>query len=268
MLYLIASPIGNLGDITLRALEILKKCDYILCEDTRRSRILLDHFGIQKPLKSFHKFSEKKEERGILGDLRQGMEIGLLSDAGTPTIADPGRDLIVRVIEEGLPFTALPGPCSLIQGLVLSGFPSERFQFLGFLSKKESEELKVLKSMLFFNGTSICYVPPNRLINTLECLEELSANANLGVARELTKIHEECVRGNPTTLISHFKNNPPKGEIVLLVEKGKIEEEEIPLEELLPLLQESFSLSLKEAIKMAAKLLGKPKKIIYNKTHR
>lgn len=268
MLYIISSPIGNLGDITLRALETLKKCEYVLCEDTRRSRILLDHFGIQKPLKSFHKFSEKKEEKGILEDLREGMEIGLLSDAGTPTIADPGRELIVKVIEEGLPFTALPGPCSLIQGLVLSGFPSERFQFLGFLSKKESEEMKALRSMLFFNGTSVCYVPPNRLISTLEYIEELSSGANLGIARELTKIHEECVRGNPSVLISHFKEHPPKGEIVLVVEKGKVEEEEIPLEELLPLLQESFSISLKEAIKMAAKLLGKPKKIIYNKTHR
>lgn len=267
MLYLVATPIGNLSDITLRSLEVLKKCDYILCEDTRRSRILLDHYQIQKPLVSYHKFSEKKEEARIIQDLQSGKEIALISDAGTPTLADPGRDLIQELIVKKIPFTALPGPCSLIQGLVLSGFDTSRFQFCGFLSKKDSEEREMLRKMLYFQGTSAAFVPSSHLCKTLELLQELNPTCHLAIARELTKVYEECLRGSPDELLTHFQEHPPKGEIVLLIEKGALKETDIPLEELLDLLQEDLGLSLKEAIKLAAKLRNEPKRLIYNKVH-
>lgn len=267
MLYIVSTPIGNLSDITLRALDVLRECDYILCEDTRRSRILLDHYEIQKPLVSFHKFSEKKEEERILRDLEEGKKIALVSDAGTPLIADPGQALVEKLALKNLPFTALPGPCSLIQALVLSGFDTSSFQFTGFLPKKESEEKEALRKMLFFPGVSIAFCPSSHLLETLGRLRELDPKCRAAVARELTKVYEECRRGTPEELIAHFEKEPPRGEIVLLVEKGSLKEETVPPEELVFLLQDSFGLTLKDAIKLAAKLLKEPKSKIYKKMH-
>lgn len=266
MLYLVATPIGNLEDITLRALKVLKSCDYILAEDTRKAKILLNHFQIEKKCKSFQKFSEKKQEAEILGDLKNGKEIALLSDAGTPLISDPGESLVQACVEKGLALTALPGACSVINALVLSGLAAAPFQFKGFLSKKTNELKKELMQMLFFQGTSIAFESPHRLMETLKMIDQLDPKRKVAVAREMTKMFEESISGTAEKLIRHFAENPLKGEIVLLIEKNAISEADIELNELLEILKEQFALSTKEALKMAAKILKIKKNVLYKKS--
>ena len=173
MLYLVSTPIGNLSDITHRAIETLKSVDYILCEDTRRSSILLKAHGITTHLKSFHKFSEKREEERVVENLKSGKSIALISDAGTPGIADPGQRLVARCRKEGISVTSLPGPSAPIVALTLSGFSMERFQFLGFLPKKTSERKQLLNSMLFYSGVSIFFESPKRIQATLKEIDTL-----------------------------------------------------------------------------------------------
>lgn len=266
MLYLIATPIGNLGDITYRAIETLQTCDYLLCEDTRHSQILLQRYTIKKPLKSYHKFNEAKREEEVLRDLLQGKNIALLSDAGTPGICDPGQKLVQRCREEKIPYTALPGPCALIVALSLSGLDTQTFQFLGYLPKKAKLIHASLQQMLEYPGVSLCYETPHRLLKTLELLEKTAPNRKLLVARELTKTFEECLEGTPKELQEHFKKSPPRGEIVLLI-RGEIKEIDYNLlspEEHVKELEETLGLSHKEAIKKAAQLRKVPKRILYN----
>jgi 16S rRNA (cytidine1402-2'-O)-methyltransferase len=154
MLYLVATPLGNLKDITLRAIETLKTCDYILCEDTRHSRFLLDEYQIDKPLKSFHQFNEKEMEDKVIADIKNGKEIGLISDAGTPGICDPGEALVQRCYAENLPFTAIPGPSAWVMALALCPFNKDHVQFVGFLPKKEEERKRILASTLTSTATS------------------------------------------------------------------------------------------------------------------
>ena len=267
MFILVATPIGNLGDISQRALDALRQSDLILCEDTRHSSHLLRHFGIEKPLLSLHQFNEKSREERILRDLEEGRTICLISDAGTPLVSDPGFSLVRACIEKKIPFTAIPGPCSLIQALVLSGFESERFQFIGFLPRKKGALQEALRSALSYRGTSIAFESPERLIETLEEIHALAPRRETAVARELTKKFEECCRGTPEELLAHFRAAPPRGEIVLLLRQGELAQEEIPLDELIELLQEHHGLSLKEAIKIAASLKKLPKKEIYKSIH-
>lgn len=268
MLYLVATPIGNLSDITLRALEVLKISDYILCEDTRRSQKLLHHFGIKKKLKSYHKFNEAKTQQLILEDLKAGMTLSLISDAGTPGIADPGHLLITACQKENIPYTALPGPCSLIQALLLSGLETERFQFVGFLPKKISELKEIILSLLHYKGTSICFESPQRILKTLSLMEPFAGDALISIARELTKIHEESRTATVKELLHHFTAHPPKGEIILLISgiKDSLNKQELTPQEQVKQLQEQFQLSKQEAIKMAATLRGVSKKEIYNLT--
>jgi 16S rRNA (cytidine1402-2'-O)-methyltransferase len=265
MLYLIATPIGNLGDLTYRAVEILKTCDLILCEDTRHSAVLLAHYEIRKPLKSYHQFNESEREEQILGELRNGKTIALISDAGTPGICDPGEQLVKRCIEENLPFTALPGPCAIITALTLSGMDTLPFQFIGFLPKKTSEIRKALQEALLYPGTTICYETPHRITETLEILKELAPTRKVAIARELTKKFEECLRGTPEELLPHTF----KGEIVLLIEKStkELDFSELSLEEHVKALEESYGLTRMEAIKMVASLRKLPKKTVYNSLH-
>lgn len=265
MLYLVSTPIGHLGDITRRALEVLGRADLILCEDTRRSSILLQRYEIEKPLMSFHKFNEAKVQEKVLSDLREGKEIAMISDAGTPCINDPGHALVRSCIEEGIAFTAIPGPCSVIQALVLSGFDSTRFQFVGFFPKKGLKEM--LKGLLYYPGTSIGFESPERLVKTLRIIGELDQERSVAVAREMTKTFEECRRGKPRELVEHFEKASVRGEIVLLIGKGEMPEEDLPLDELLELLQGLHGLSLKEAIKLAARLKRVPKSILYKQAH-
>ncbi len=266
MLYLVATPIGNLADISYRAVEMLRTCDYILCEDTRHSQILLRHYQIDTPLKSYHQFNEKKREEEILADLEQGKTIALISDAGTPGISDPGCGLVQACLKKQIAVSALPGPCALIQALILSGFAAEPFQFAGFLPKPLSERKERLIELLHYPGTSICYESPHRLVETLSEIALLDPERQLCVLRELTKLHEERRAGTAGALCAHFQDVPPKGEIVLLIEGNRCEIDYSALtpEQHVEQLQESYGLSLKEAIKLAAALRQVPKRTIYN----
>ena len=260
MLFVISTPIGNLGDISKRALETLESCDAILCEDTRRSSILLDRYGIKKPLISYHKFKEKESLERILEELASGKVLGLVSDAGTPCINDPGRILVEACAERGIQVNAIPGPCSLIQALVLSGFDTERFQFIGFLPKKPQTVLRETES---YPGTTVAFESPERLIETLGLIDP---ERQIAVAREMTKTFEECRKGRAKELLDHFRAHPPRGEIVLILSEGKIPDD-LGLEELVEMLQNFHGLSLKEAIKQAARFKDLPKRDVYKKFH-
>jgi 16S rRNA (cytidine1402-2'-O)-methyltransferase len=222
MLFLIASPIGNLKDVTHRAIEAIQACDYLLCEDTRHTKNLLNHYGLKAVLKSFHQFNEAAKEDGIICDLKKGLKIGLISDAGTPGISDPGERLIKRCREETLLVIPIPGPCAAISALSASGLKTERFQFVGFLPRKKGKLKKLFEEILTYKGTTICYESPYRLIKTLQFIAELAPERECSVAREMTKKFEVFVRGTPQSLLASFADKTPKGEIVLLI-SGEIE---------------------------------------------
>jgi 16S rRNA (cytidine1402-2'-O)-methyltransferase len=268
MLYLVPTPIGNLSDITFRAIETLKACDYILCEDTRHTAILLKHYEIQKPLKSYHKFNLASQEESIIYDLKQGLNIALVSDAGTPGIADPSYELIVRCQKENLPYTSLPGACAAIVALTMSGFSSDKFQFLGFAPKTSSELKNFLIDALQYTSTSIFYETPHRLVKTLQMVYSLAKDRKLCILREISKIYEESLQGTAETLLEHFTKHEPRGEIVLLIsgQDKKSHTDLSPKEHVLQL-QNEYSLSLQEAIKMAASLRDEPKRSIYKLFH-
>ena len=265
MLYLIATPIGHLDDISQRALDTLKSCELIFCEDTRRSSILLNRYNIRKPLVSYHKFNEKRGLENLLSHLESGMKIALISDAGTPCINDPGQILVTACIEKKIPFTLIPGPCSPILALVLSGMDSSHFQYIGFLPKSGLQ--KTLLQALCFPGTTIAFESPSRLIHTLQEIQTLDPERNIAIAREMTKTYEECRRGSPQDLLAHFQSCPPKGEIVLVIAKGNLPHKDISLEECIEMLQSLHGLSLKEAIKVAAHIKKVPKRNVYNSIH-
>ncbi len=262
MLFVVATPIGNLEDVSKRALDVLGSCDAILCEDTRRSSILLERYGIQKPLISYHKFKEQKELERILAELEGGKTLALISDAGTPCINDPGQRLVAACRERGLEVRAIPGPCSLIQALVLSGFDTRRFQFVGFLPKKGEGGLRQAMS---YPGTTVAFESPERLVETLEAIAALDGERRVAVAREMTKTFEECREGKAGDLARAFKEQAPRGEVVLVISEGKGLPDELSLEETVGMLQELHGLSLKEAIKEAARLKKIPKRDVYRK---
>lgn len=260
-MFIVATPIGHLEDLSARALKTLNSVDAILCEDTRRTSILLDRYSIHKPLISYHKFKEKASLESILNDLTAGRQLALVSDAGTPCINDPGQILVAACRERGLALTAIPGPCSVVQALVLSGFETSRFQFIGFLPKSPK---KALLQALAYPGTTVAFESPERLSETLELLPP---DAQVAVLREMTKAFEECKRGTAAEVGAHFKAHPPKGEIALVLPGHRIDSE-LSVEELVDLLQELHGLSLKEAIKEAARLKKVPKRDVYKKFHR
>jgi 16S rRNA (cytidine1402-2'-O)-methyltransferase len=217
MLYLIATPLGNLQDITYRSVEMLKKCDLLLCEDTRRTSILLKHYSISCPLHSFHKFSERRKEDIVIAKLKEGLTIGLVSDAGTPCISDPGYRLVKRCIEEGIALSSLPGPTACILALTLSGFSAERFQFLGFFPKTPGKVKKVLQEMLLYPGPSIAYVSPYQVLKVLGYLAEINKEVQVAIAREMTKIHEEVLRGTAEEVLKNLAQKEPRGEFVFML---------------------------------------------------
>jgi 16S rRNA (cytidine1402-2'-O)-methyltransferase len=264
MLYLISTPIGNLQDISLRALTTLKNCDYILCEDTRHSQILFRAHAIQVPLKSFHQFNEKKSEDVIVQDLKNGKSIGLISDAGTPGICDPGESLIKRCYAEKLPLTAIPGACAWAMALSLSPFPKDAVQFLGFLPKKTEERKKILASSLLYRGTTIFYESPNRVVATLQ---ELPPNRHVCVMRELTKLHEELHLGTAQELTLFYTKTPPRGECVLVIEPPKISYSDLSLEDHVQYIVKTFHLSVQDAIKAVADIRDIPKREVYKSIH-
>ncbi len=217
MLYVVATPIGNLEDITLRALEVLRRVDLIATEDTRHSGILLRHFEIRKPLVSYHEHNEAMRSEELARRLAAGEKIALITDAGMPGLSDPGARLIRKCIERELPFTILPGPSSILTALVGSGFPVDRFCFRGFLPVKSGQREREIREAAVRDETTIFFESPYRLVKTLTAASDLMADRQLCVARELTKKFEEFRRGIAAELLPHYTAHPPRGEIVLLV---------------------------------------------------
>lgn len=217
-LYLCATPIGNLEDITIRVLRILKEVDLIAAEDTRHTRLLLNHYGIKRPLTSFHRHSRLEKTEELVGLLAGGKNIALVSDAGSPGISDPGEELVRRAVKEGIPVAAVPGPSALIAGLTISGFNARRFIFEGFLPRTRGEKARRLSELAEEERTIVCYESPHRLLDTLEAMLKSWGKRQVVVARELTKKFEEAVRGDLAEVVEHFRINPPRGEITLVVE--------------------------------------------------
>jgi 16S rRNA (cytidine1402-2'-O)-methyltransferase len=267
MLYLVATPIGNLQDFSFRALDILKTCDYILCEDTRHSSILLHEYQIKKPLKSFHMFNEKNQEDRVIWDLKEGKIIALISDAGTPGICDPGEELVKRCKKEGLKVRGVPGSCAWTLALSLSCMNKDKVQFLGFIPKKKIELKKRLAEILTYSGTSIFYDTPHQILDTLTSIAQLDPQRPLCIMRELTKKFEEHLDGTAETLLAHFHKEKPRGEIVVLVEGQHETYDTLSPQDHVQLLQKTYGLSLAEAIKVCAELKEVPKRTIYNEFH-
>jgi 16S rRNA (cytidine1402-2'-O)-methyltransferase len=218
-LSLVATPIGNLDDITLRALETLKTVDLIACEDTRQTAKLLHRHEIRKPLVSVHEHNERARTIELLEKLRDGQSVALVCDGGTPLINDPGWWLVHRALEERLPVTWIPGPTALIGGLVLSGLPTDRFVFEGFLPVKPGERRRRLEMLKAEARTVILYESPHRLLKTLRAMREVLGEVSVSCARELTKKFEEVFRGPLSSAIHHFEQRAPRGEFVLVLKR-------------------------------------------------
>ncbi|MBT3394472.1 MAG: 16S rRNA (cytidine(1402)-2'-O)-methyltransferase [Waddliaceae bacterium] len=268
MLYLVSTPIGNLSDITFRAVEILKSCDYILCEDTRHSRNLLNHYDIGIPLKSFHAFNESSREDSILEDLRSGSDIALISDAGTPGISDPGERLVQRCHDEDLVVSPIPGASAVVAAVSSSGLATAPFQFFGFLPRKSSELKKALINILLYPGTTVCYESPHRLLATVDALAALSPSRMFTVCREMTKKFEEIRRDTAEGHKDYWRSATIKGEIAIVI-AGNSEEKNSACQDLSPeehvaIIEEEYSITRKEAIKIVAELRNVPKREIYN----
>lgn len=216
-LYVVGTPIGNLGDISPRALDILEKCDFIAAEDTRVTLKLLNHFGIKKPMVSY--FEHNRFERGpvIAERILSGETAAIVTDAGMPAISDPGEDLVKICHEKGIKVEAVPGPCAFATALAISGMPSKRFTFEGFVSTEKSERREHIASLKNETRTMIFYEAPHKLLNTLKDLEAVLGNREIAIVRELTKIHEEVIKTDFASAIKRYSEEAIKGEIVLIV---------------------------------------------------
>ena len=264
-LYIVATPIGNLEDITLRAIKILQNVNLIIAEDTRHTLKLLNHLEIRKPLISYHRHNEEIKTEIIIKKIFEGNTIALVSDAGTPGICDPGEMIIKKCIEEEIEVIPIPGACAMINALVASGIETKEFNFLGFLPLNKKTRKEKLEEIKLSKKTIILYEAPHKLQTTLKDLSNLLEERKIVLARELTKIHEEFMRGNIQELMEKTENI--KGEIVLIIEGNKKEEEEFDFEKLS--LEEHFKmyeeqgLEKKEIIKKMAKDRGVSKNEIY-----
>lgn len=265
MLYLISTPIGNLKDITLRALDILKDVDLILCEDTRHSKTLLDHYNIKNSLKSYHKFNEVKELEQILSFLKEGKKIALISDAGTPCIQDPGALLIKACQKEGIAYTAIPGPCALAMAFSLSALESGPFQFIGFFPKKTSELKQAILNCLDYEGHSFGYLSSHQLEDVLETLESMDPSREIILFKELTKLHESIICARASEIKGLLTKAQLKGEFILMIKKGESSQNflSLPIDEHVKELEKTFNIPINEAIKVAAKQRGMSKRDLY-----
>lgn len=222
MLYLVATPLGNLKDITLRALDLLKAADAIACEDTRRTGQLLKHYGIESCLLSFHEHSGPGRVREIISLLKEGKKVALVSDGGTPLISDPGFPLVREAIREGIPVEAIPGPTAVVTALAASGLPTERFTFWGFLPAKSVRRRKELEEASSLEHTLVFFESPHRVLAVLREMLEIFGDREAVLSRELTKKFEEISRGRLSTLVEQFSKKKPLGEIVLIISgKGR-----------------------------------------------
>jgi len=217
MLYIVATPIGNLKDITFRAIEVFKSVDLIACEDTRHTKILLDHYGITKPTTSFFQHNRFTKAEYLLGLLKEGKNVALVSDAGTPGILDPGYNLINLAIKNAIELTFIPGPAAFVNALVLSGKPAHEFYFAGFLPNKKISRKNKLQELSDLKCTVICYESSHRILASLQDIGEVFDNKEIVVARELTKKFEEVIRAAPQSIIEKFRNLKPRGEFVIVI---------------------------------------------------
>ena len=218
MLYIVATPIGNLKDITHRALEVLKSVDLIAAEDTRHSKILTNHYQIKTPLTSYYEHNKLSKGEHLLGLLKEGKDIALISDAGTPGISDPGFSIIRLALENDIAICAIPGPSALITGLVISGLPTHKFIFEGFLPNKSTARRKRLQELSQEKRTIIFYESPHRLLKTLRDILEILGDVNITCARELTKKFEEVKRGRAKEMVQYFTDKKPLGEFILYIQ--------------------------------------------------
>lgn len=265
-LYIVATPIGNLEDITLRALRVLKEVDLIAAEDTRQTLKLLNHYEINKPLMSYHRHNEETKSEILIEKLRNGENIALVSDAGTPGICDPGEEVIKKAIEDKIEVIPIPGACAMINALIVSGISTKEFEFLGFLPLNKKLRRQKLKEIENSNKTIIIYEAPHKMKTTLGDLKEILKDRKIVLARELTKIHEEFIRKSIDELLSEI--DTIKGEMLLIIEGNKIDTEEcknfdeISLEDHYKLYEEK-GLNKKEIIKQIAKDRNVNKNEIY-----
>lgn len=217
-LYIVATPIGNLGDMTIRALATLAAADTVLCEDTRTTAKLMQRFGLKTPMNPYHEHNAAKVRPGILARLRGGACIALVSDAGMPLVSDPGYRLVAEAVAGGIPVTSCPGPSAVLSGLALSGLPTDRFAFFGFLPHKRGERRRVLEEAASVKATLIFFESPHRIVDTLGDVAEVMPHRTVAVARELTKLHEEVLRGRATEAAMELAaRDSIKGEITLLI---------------------------------------------------
>ena len=221
-LYLVATPIGNLSDITHRALQVLRDVDLIACEDTRHTHKLLSHYGITTKTISYHEHNEQQRAAQLIDQLKQGSSIAVVSDAGTPAISDPGFRLVRAAIENEVPIVPVPGPSALISALIAAGLPTDEFFFAGFLPPRSNARRTRLRELQSVPGTLIFYEAPHRLAATLKDAYEILGERHAVVARELTKVHEEIRRGHLSELSDHYEREEPRGEIVVLIDRNII----------------------------------------------
>ena len=270
-LYLCATPIGNLEDITLRVLRTLKEVDLIAAEDTRNSIKLLNHFDIKTPMTSYHEYNKIDKAYVLIEKMQQGQNIALITDAGTPGISDPGEELAAMCVEAGLEVTSLPGPSACITALTLSGLPTRRFAFEAFLPADKKERKEILEELAGETRTIILYEAPHRLVRTLEELRGTLGNRRMTLCRELTKKHETAFRTTIEDLLIYYEKEKPLGECVLVIEgrsRSEIEQEarqsweEISIEEHMEI-YEKQGIQRKEAMKLVAKDRGVTKREIY-----
>ncbi len=267
-LYICPTPIGNLEDITLRVLNILKSVDLIAAEDTRHTIKLLNHYDIKKPLTSYHEHNKDNKGLDLIDKLRGGEDIALVSDAGMPGISDPGADIVKLCIENDIDVEVLPGASAIITALVVSGLSTEKFSFEGFLDKNKKKRRERLDQIISDDRTLVFYESPHRLMDTLKDIEDILGDRDMVVARELTKKYEETIRGKVSDIINHFKINHIRGEFVLIVEAGELQGEEetawddIDIKEHI-LLYVKSGIAKKNAIKKVAKDRGLPKREVY-----
>lgn len=263
MLYIVSTPIGNLKDISLRALEVLKSVDLIACEDTRHSLKFLSAYDIKKPLVSYHKFNERAESEHLIDLLRDGKDIALISDAGTPLISDPGNVLTKLLVENSLPFTVIPGACAFAPALILSGLDTARFCFLGFLPEKQSQRINFLEKYKNIDVTLIFYSAPHDVLKDIETIHSVFGDRRAVAVREITKLYEEAIPFN----LANGLPKEPRGEFVLVVEGANDLDKfsDLSVEDHIKMYIDS-GLDKKEALKKVAKERGVSKSDLYKLT--
>lgn len=264
-LWIVATPIGNLGDITLRALETLKSVDLIACEDTRTSGKLLAHYGITTRTLAYHDHNEASATPKLIAQLQQGATIALISDAGTPLLSDPGARLVQAAIAAGITVSPIPGASALLSALTMAGLPSDQFHFAGFLPQKNKPLQALLATLKTLQATLVFYEAPHRLVETLQTLATQLGDRPAAVARELTKLYEECQRATLGQLAAHYTQHPPKGECVILV-GGAAPQEAMDAAAIDAAIKDALTrLSLKQAVEEVTAASGKARRDIYQR---